>query len=259
MARGARTARRGARVGRRGDPPDRVPRRGDLRGGAADRSAGPVLAGDPQADDRPRREPGLRRDVHRRGRERQPVPDRLAILFWCRDRPRWRPTGADPLLKRRRRRCGSSHARGGGTSRRPGRWSASCLPIAAWPSCSRNRAGASGSPRRELHRGCLRIGNGIDGRDRRLGARRGCRRETELTPGSARSSIAYFYRYPRLVGAGGASGAAGTIAGCGRAKRRTNSRAVAATSRQPLSIVSACPRLGILTISVTLSLCFWRL
>ena len=158
MARGARTARRGARVGRRGDPPDRVPRRGDLRGGAADRSAGPVLAGDPQADDRPRREPGLRRDVHRRGRERQPVPDRLAILFWCRDRPRWRPTGADPLLKRRRRRCGSSHARGGGTSRRPGRWSASCLPIAAWPSCSRNRAGASGSPRRELHRGCLRIG-----------------------------------------------------------------------------------------------------
>ena len=80
-----------------------------------------------------------------------------------------------------------------------------------------------------------------------------------LTPGSARSSIAYFYRYPRLVGAGGASGAAGTIAGCGRAKRRTNSRAVAATSRQPLSIVSACPRLGILTISVTLSLCFWRL
>ena len=32
---------------------------------------------------------------------------KLAILFWCRDRPRWRPTGADPLLKRRRRRCGS--------------------------------------------------------------------------------------------------------------------------------------------------------
>ena len=73
-----------------------------------------------------------------------------------------------------------SHARGGGTSRRPGRWSAPRLPIAAWPSCSRNRAGASGSPRRELHRGCLRIGKiGIDGRDRRLGARRGCRRETE--------------------------------------------------------------------------------
>ena len=43
--------------------------------GAADRPAGAVLAGDPQADDRPRREPRVRRDVHRRGRERQPVPD----------------------------------------------------------------------------------------------------------------------------------------------------------------------------------------
>ena len=107
MARGARTARRGARVGRRGDLPDRVSGRRDRGGGATDRSAGAVMAGDPAADDRTGREPGLRRDVHRRGRERQPVPDRLAILLWCRDRPRWRPTGADPLLKRRRRRCGS--------------------------------------------------------------------------------------------------------------------------------------------------------
>jgi putative transposase len=35
--------------------------------------------------------------------------------------------------------------------------------------------------------------------------------------------------------------------------------AVCATSRQPLSIVSECPRFGILVISVTDSLCFWRL
>src|SRR5258708_39582085 len=33
--------------------------------------------------------------------------------------------------------------------------------------------------------------------------------------------------------------------------RRMNASAVSATSRQPLSIVSACPRLGISTISVT--------
>jgi hypothetical protein len=43
-----------------------------------------------------------------------------------------------------------------------------------------------------------------------------------------------------------------------RPKRCTNARAVSATSRQPLSIVSACPRLGISTISATPSLrsCF---
>ena len=51
-----------------GHPPDRVPRRGDRGGRAADRPAGAVLAGDPAADDRAGREPGLRRDVHRRGR-----------------------------------------------------------------------------------------------------------------------------------------------------------------------------------------------
>ena len=41
-------------------------------------------------------------------------------------------------------------------------------------------------------------------------------------------------------------------------KRRTKARAVSATSRHPLSIVSACPRLGISTISVTpvLRFCF---
>ena len=40
--------------------------------------------------------------------------------------------------------------------------------------------------------------------------------------------------------------------------RLTNSRALAATSRQPASIVSVCPRSGILTISVTplLRFCF---
>jgi hypothetical protein len=37
------------------------------------------------------------------------------------------------------------------------------------------------------------------------------------------------------------------------------SSAVCATSRQPLSMVSECPRFGILVISVTDSLCFWRL
>src|SRR3954451_16850453 len=38
--------------------------------------------------------------------------------------------------------------------------------------------------------------------------------------------------------------------------RLTNASALSATSRQPLSIVRECPRLGILTISVTDSLCF---
>src|ERR1041385_2672249 len=38
--------------------------------------------------------------------------------------------------------------------------------------------------------------------------------------------------------------------------RLTNSSAFTATSLQPASIVSACPRPGILTISVTLLLCF---
>ena len=37
-------------------------------------------------------------------------------------------------------------------------------------------------------------------------------------------------------------------------KRLTNARAVSATSRQPLSIVSECPRFGIFLISVTPSL-----
>jgi hypothetical protein len=42
------------------------------------------------------------------------------------------------------------------------------------------------------------------------------------------------------------------------ANRLTNASAVSATSRQPLSIVSECPRSGTLTISVTPSLprCF---
>ena len=42
-------------------------------------------------------------------------------------------------------------------------------------------------------------------------------------------------------------------------KRWTNARAVSATSRQPLSIVNACPRPGISAISVTPSFRFWRL
>ena len=41
--------------------------------------------------------------------------------------------------------------------------------------------------------------------------------------------------------------------------RRMNARAVSATWRQPLSITSACPRLGISTISVTPWLRFSRL
>ena len=40
----------------------------------ADRPAGPLMAGDPPARDRPRRQSHLRRHVHRRGRECQPVP-----------------------------------------------------------------------------------------------------------------------------------------------------------------------------------------
>ena len=42
-------------------------------------------------------------------------------------------------------------------------------------------------------------------------------------------------------------------------KRLMNARAVSATSRQPLSMVSAWPRPGIWTISVTPSFRFWRL
>ncbi len=43
------------------------------------------------------------------------------------------------------------------------------------------------------------------------------------------------------------------------AKRLTNARAVSATSRQPASMTSECPRLGSSTISVTpgLRFCFW--
>lgn len=45
----------------------------------------------------------------------------------------------------------------------------------------------------------------------------------------------------------------------GQAKRRTNSSEVCATSRQPLSMVIACPRPGISTNSVTPGLSFcWR-
>ena len=42
-------------------------------------------------------------------------------------------------------------------------------------------------------------------------------------------------------------------------KRSTNASAVSATSRQPLSMTSPCPRLGISTISVTASFRFCRL
>src|SRR5690349_20030515 len=45
----------------------------------------------------------------------------------------------------------------------------------------------------------------------------------------------------------------------GVTNRWTNFRAVSATSRQPLSIVSELPRSGILTISVMPSLRAWRL
>ena len=45
----------------------------DRRGRAADRPAGARVAGDPPADDRPGREPDLRRDVHRRRRRPAPV------------------------------------------------------------------------------------------------------------------------------------------------------------------------------------------
>ena len=65
----------GARVRRRRDPSGRVPRRRGRRGRAADRPTGPVVAGDPAADDRPGREPDLRRVVHRRGRRPEPVHD----------------------------------------------------------------------------------------------------------------------------------------------------------------------------------------
>ena len=58
-----RAAAGGARVRRRRDPPHRVPRRRDRRGRAADRPTGARVAGDPAADDRPGREPDLRRDA----------------------------------------------------------------------------------------------------------------------------------------------------------------------------------------------------
>src|ERR1700730_7059250 len=47
-------------------------------------------------------------------------------------------------------------------------------------------------------------------------------------------------------------------AGWAWAKRCTNASAVSATSRQPLSMVRACPRPGISTISVTFPLRCWR-
>ena len=43
--------------------------------GAADRPTGALMAADPAADDRACGEPDRRGDVHRRGRERSPVPD----------------------------------------------------------------------------------------------------------------------------------------------------------------------------------------
>ena len=118
-------ARRGARIGRRGAAADRVPGRRDQGGREADRPAGAGLAGDPPVDDRPGREPDLRRDVHRRDRPGRPVPHPAAsssrISGWTRRSasPARHPPG----------RAGSPSAgrrpRGGRWSRRPGAWSSS--------------------------------------------------------------------------------------------------------------------------------------
>ena len=68
LARRAGAARGGARVGRLGAAPDRVPRFGDRRGRAADRQGGPRLGGDQAPDDGPRRERDRRRHLPRRDR-----------------------------------------------------------------------------------------------------------------------------------------------------------------------------------------------
>ena len=99
-------------------------------------------------------------------RTRSVTPDESATWGWRRDRPRWRPIGTDPRLKRSRSRRGSFACSGRrhvttkpwSTSvatptpplrlrtrrSRPSR-SSSVSTIAAWPPCSRSRAEASGS------------------------------------------------------------------------------------------------------------------
>ena len=84
--------------------------------------------------------------------------------------------------------------------------------------------------------------------------------------GSASSSSALHAAARERVRHGAADDAApddgdlGLVADQGtQVKRLTNSSAVSATSRQPLSIVSACPRLGISVISVTPVLRAWCL
>jgi transposase len=62
--------------------------------------AGPVLAGDPAADDRPRRQPRLRGDVHRRGREPQPVHDQPQARGLSRPGPEGPPVRGDTGAQR---------------------------------------------------------------------------------------------------------------------------------------------------------------
>ena len=77
----------------------------------ADRPAGAVLAGDPPADDRPRREPDLRRVVHRRGRERQPVPDSRKLVAYLGLDPKVKQSGEEPARSGRISKRGSASAR----------------------------------------------------------------------------------------------------------------------------------------------------
>ena len=103
------------------------------------------LAGDPPADDRPGREPDLRRDVHRRRRRPAPVPDQPQAGRL----PRPGPEG--PPVRRRAgaQRAGSASAarppRAGRWSRPPGAWS--CSPGRCTPSMTAPARGA-GTARR---------------------------------------------------------------------------------------------------------------
>src|SRR6266851_3243891 len=104
---------------------------------------------------------------------------------------------------------------------------------------------------RALDRGC--IGAAMDDAPRRVLIR------TELDPRDHAVRTNRLERQPegfqecaRIIEAGELRGQA-FFAGT---KRLTNSSALSATSRQPLSMVSAWPRPGISAISVTPSLCF---
>ena len=111
LARRAGPARGGARVGRLGAAPDRVPRFGDRRGRAADRQGGPRLGGDQAPDDGPRRERDRRRHLPRRDRRDPPLREPAQAGRLPRARSTGEPVGLCSGDPRADLQAGSTRAR----------------------------------------------------------------------------------------------------------------------------------------------------